>query len=104
MILNLYVIILKQENTFWMSSTTLVRNTKNIQLRGFELLKAIHLEPNPFDIERDLITPTFKLKRPQFLKYYKVCFLWIILINYTRKQREQWCKPCSKWPCCVQQF
>ncbi|KAG4907118.1 hypothetical protein JHK86_055602 [Glycine max] len=41
------------------------------QLRGFELLKAIHLEPSPFDIERDLITPTFKLKRPQLLKYYK---------------------------------
>ncbi|XP_028242085.1 long chain acyl-CoA synthetase 2-like [Glycine soja] len=41
------------------------------QLRGFELLKAIHLEPNPFDIEKDLITPTFKLKRPQLLKYYK---------------------------------
>ncbi|XP_077233193.1 putative CoA ligase CCL6 isoform X2 [Tasmannia lanceolata] len=42
-------------------------------LRGFEALKAIHLEPNPFDIERDLITPTFKLKRPQLLKYYKDC-------------------------------
>ncbi|KAL5162234.1 Long chain acyl-CoA synthetase 2 [Glycine soja] len=41
------------------------------QLRGFELLKAIHLEPIPFDMERDLITPTFKLKRPQLLKYYK---------------------------------
>ncbi|KAL4013351.1 hypothetical protein IC575_025517 [Cucumis melo] len=40
-------------------------------LRGFELLKAIHLEPYPFDMERDLITPTFKLKRPQLLKYYK---------------------------------
>ncbi|KAJ8645698.1 hypothetical protein MRB53_007446 [Persea americana] len=41
------------------------------ELRGFEMLKAIHLEPNPFDIDRDLITPTFKLKRPQLLKYYK---------------------------------
>ncbi|XP_010255021.1 PREDICTED: long chain acyl-CoA synthetase 2 isoform X2 [Nelumbo nucifera] len=41
------------------------------QLRGFEMLKAIHLDPNPFNIERDLITPTFKLKRPQLLKYYK---------------------------------
>ncbi|KAF5443997.1 hypothetical protein F2P56_036505 [Juglans regia] len=41
------------------------------QLRGFEMLKAVHLEPNPFDMGRDLITPTFKLKRPQLLKYYK---------------------------------
>ncbi|KAJ1440330.1 AMP-dependent synthetase/ligase [Sesbania bispinosa] len=41
------------------------------QLRGFELLKAVHLEPISFDMERDLITPTFKLKRPQLLKYYK---------------------------------
>ncbi|RVW48437.1 Long chain acyl-CoA synthetase 2 [Vitis vinifera] len=41
------------------------------QLKGFERLKAIHLDPNPFDIERDLVTPTFKLKRPQLLKYYK---------------------------------
>ncbi|TYJ50291.1 hypothetical protein E1A91_A01G196200v1 [Gossypium mustelinum] len=40
-------------------------------LRGFELLKAVYLEPNPFDMERDLVTPTFKLKRPQLLKYYK---------------------------------
>ncbi|KAG9440845.1 hypothetical protein H6P81_021010 [Aristolochia fimbriata] len=41
------------------------------QLRGFEMLRAVHLEPVPFDIERELITPTFKLKRPQLLKYYK---------------------------------
>ncbi|KAL5987163.1 eukaryotic long-chain fatty acid CoA synthetase (LC-FACS) [Asimina triloba] len=40
-------------------------------LRGFEMIKGVHLEPNPFDMERDLITPTFKLKRPQLLQYYK---------------------------------
>lgn len=36
------------------------------------MLRAVHLEPNPFDIERELVTPTFKLKRPQLLNYYKV--------------------------------
>ncbi|XP_004498184.1 probable CoA ligase CCL6 [Cicer arietinum] len=44
---------------------------QKLKLRGFEMLKAIYLEPIPFDIERDLVTPTFKLKRPQLLKYYK---------------------------------
>ncbi|GAB4853943.1 eukaryotic long-chain fatty acid CoA synthetase (LC-FACS) [Ancistrocladus abbreviatus] len=40
-------------------------------LRGFEMLRAVYLEAIPFDFERDLITPTFKLKRPQLLRYYK---------------------------------
>lgn len=46
---------------------------KRHNLRGFEMLRAVQLEPIPFDIDRDLITPTFKLKRPQLLKHYKVC-------------------------------
>lgn len=47
------------------------RTGYNLQLRGFEMLKAVHLEPKPFDMERDMITPTFKLKRSQLLNYYK---------------------------------
>ncbi|XP_051134249.1 probable CoA ligase CCL6 [Andrographis paniculata] len=44
---------------------------KRHNLRGFEMLRAVHLDPVPFDMDRDLVTPTFKLKRPQLLKYYK---------------------------------
>jgi hypothetical protein len=43
-----------------------------LQLKGFEFIKAVHLDPVPLDMERDLITPTYKKKRPQLLKYYQV--------------------------------
>ncbi|KAL3619184.1 Long chain acyl-CoA synthetase 4 [Castilleja foliolosa] len=49
----------------------LTRIAKEKKLKGFEFIKAVHLDPVPFDIERDLITPTFKKKRPQLLKYYQ---------------------------------
>eukprot|EP01018_Ginkgo_biloba_P025310 Gb_09946 [translate_table: standard] len=41
------------------------------KLRKFEFIKAIYLDPQPFDLERDLVTPTHKKKRPQLLKYYQ---------------------------------
>ena len=41
------------------------------KLKGFELIKALHLEPNAFAVEDDLLTPTFKLKRPQLQKKYQ---------------------------------
>ncbi|XP_078428224.1 long chain acyl-CoA synthetase 4-like [Wolffia australiana] len=41
------------------------------KLRGFEFIKAVHLDPVPFDIDRDLLTPTYKKKRPQMFKYYQ---------------------------------
>nr|GEW70272.1 long chain acyl-CoA synthetase 4-like [Tanacetum cinerariifolium] len=44
---------------------------KEKKLKGFEFVKAVHLDPTPFDMDRDLLTPTFKKKRPQFLKYYQ---------------------------------
>ncbi|XP_071685846.1 long chain acyl-CoA synthetase 4-like isoform X2 [Rutidosis leptorrhynchoides] len=49
----------------------LTRVGKEKKLKGFEFVKAVHLDPVPFDMERDLLTPTFKKKRPQMLKYYQ---------------------------------
>ncbi|KAJ0978647.1 hypothetical protein J5N97_014121 [Dioscorea zingiberensis] len=41
------------------------------KLRGFEYIRGIVVDPRPFDIERDLVTPTMKKRRPQMLKYYQ---------------------------------
>ncbi|KAI4315525.1 hypothetical protein L6164_028323 [Bauhinia variegata] len=49
----------------------LTKTAKEKKLKGFEFIKAIHIDPVPFDIERDLITPTYKKKRPQLLKHYQ---------------------------------
>ena len=51
------------------------------QLKGFEFVKAIHLDPVPFDIEHDLLTPTYKKKRPQLLKYYQVMVINVSQIS-----------------------
>ena len=39
-------------------------------LHGFETIKAVYLEPDIFSVEKDLVTPTFKLKRQQLKNYY----------------------------------
>ncbi|XAR62970.1 Long-chain-fatty-acid--CoA ligase [Bertholletia excelsa] len=49
----------------------LARTGKEKKLKGFEFIKAVHLDPVPFDMDRDLLTPTFKKKRAQFLKYFQ---------------------------------
>lgn len=44
---------------------------KQSKLNGFEQAKAIFLESEPFAVENDLLTPTFKVKRPQAKKHYE---------------------------------
>ncbi|KAL1921580.1 uncharacterized protein VTP21DRAFT_11296 [Calcarisporiella thermophila] len=40
-------------------------------LKGFELVRNVHLHPDMFSIENDLLTPTFKLKRQQAKDFFK---------------------------------
>jgi long-chain acyl-CoA synthetase len=49
----------------------LTKIAKEKKLKGYEFIRAVHLDPLPFDMERDLITPTYKKKRPQLLKHYQ---------------------------------
>ncbi|RHY33966.1 hypothetical protein DYB32_001258 [Aphanomyces invadans] len=43
---------------------------KEAKLNGFECAKDIYIHPDPFSVDNDLITPTFKLKRPQLKAYF----------------------------------
>ncbi|KAI9307125.1 hypothetical protein BJ944DRAFT_177102 [Cunninghamella echinulata] len=43
--------------------THLTKVAKAGKLHGFEIPKAIYLEPNPFTVENNILTPTMKLKR-----------------------------------------
>lgn len=49
----------------------LTRTGKKAELRGFEFAKAIYLESDPFSIENGILTPTFKIKRPQAKERYQ---------------------------------
>ena len=39
-------------------------------LRGFEMVKKVHLTSEAFTVENGLITPSFKLRRPQIKRKY----------------------------------
>ncbi|KAK9992574.1 hypothetical protein SO802_027559 [Lithocarpus litseifolius] len=43
---------------------------REAQLRGFEFAKAVTLVHEPFTLENGLLTPTFKVKRPQAKEYF----------------------------------
>ncbi|EGW32195.1 uncharacterized protein SPAPADRAFT_50773 [Spathaspora passalidarum NRRL Y-27907] len=49
------------------------KNVKD-KLSGFEILHNIHIEINPLTVERDVVTPTFKIRRPVASKFFAKVF------------------------------
>ena len=49
----------------------LYKTARDRQLASFEIPRAIHLEADPFSVENDLLTPTFKLKRTEVRAKYR---------------------------------
>ncbi|EGZ24837.1 hypothetical protein PHYSODRAFT_350011 [Phytophthora sojae] len=47
------------------------RVAKEAQLCGFERVRNVHFHPKPFSSDEGLVTPTFKLKRPQLKAYFQ---------------------------------
>jgi long-chain acyl-CoA synthetase len=45
--------------------------TSLLQLKGFEIVKNIYLEPEQWTIENGCLTPSMKLKRPVIKKKYQ---------------------------------
>jgi long-chain acyl-CoA synthetase len=49
----------------------MVEEGRAAKLQGFEQVGAIHLHSELFGVENGLLTPTFKLKRPQAKAAFK---------------------------------
>ncbi|PWN53287.1 acetyl-CoA synthetase-like protein [Violaceomyces palustris] len=48
-----------------------VKLARQNKFKGFEFMKGLHLTMDPFSIENGLLTPTFKVKRHEVIKYYQ---------------------------------
>merc|ERR1711959_500148 len=66
-----YAAVCKTPEANAMLLDELKKTGKDAKLKGFKIVKAIHLDSVQFSVESDLLTPTFKLKRPQLLKHYQ---------------------------------
>jgi len=66
-----FVTLCKDERLKRHIYASLVKVAERTKLKGFEYIKNIYLEPEPWTVENNLLTPTLKAKRPELAKHYK---------------------------------
>lgn len=68
--------LLEDLNKVEIKSKFLEKMNQNVRgkLNGFEILHNIHIEINPLTVEREVVTPTFKLRRPVASKFFANVF------------------------------
>ncbi|MDP2435176.1 MAG: hypothetical protein Q8P67_05490, partial [archaeon] len=66
--------ICRDENVIKHVLKSLGETGREWQFKGFEFIRAVHLEPEAFSVEQDLLTPTHKNKRPQLTRHYHNVF------------------------------
>ncbi|CAX43090.1 long-chain-fatty-acyl-CoA synthetase, putative [Candida dubliniensis CD36] len=68
--------LLQDLNKIEIKSKFLEKMNHNVRgkLNGFEILHNIHIEINPLTVEREVVTPTFKLRRPVASKFFADVF------------------------------
>ena len=49
----------------------LERAGKAGSLRGFEIIKRVYLTTDAFSVDNNMMTPTFKVRRPQVAEYFR---------------------------------
>lgn len=61
----------KQKAVYEFIESEVNRLSQEHRLKGYELIKRIHLHPFPFDEARDFLTPSLKLKRHVLRNFFK---------------------------------
>lgn len=67
--------VCKTQEALKLIHADITRVGKESGLHSFEQAKAIHLEPVPFAVDNDCLTPTFKLRRPTLKSKYMEMFV-----------------------------
>jgi len=66
-----FVALCKDERVKRYVYQSICRVAEKAHLKGFEYIKNIHLEPEPWTVENNMLTPTMKIKRFDLPKFYK---------------------------------